>query len=200
MRSHRLAFVAMAMLGIVMTGCVAGKYTGGGWTLTPYDAEGKAIFGGNFQAIDENGNGEVYNYESGEFDPEDTFKGQIQYNDLGAGVAFHGVVDGGYICDSTDNVATFPLSRPSNWSIYGAGYLEGTYTPQPKGLGEGGRFEILVIDNGEPGADPGDEIWVALYGGVLHGYNSDDTPGDPEDDGVFGQLLEGGNLKFNPSD
>ena len=170
MKLGRFAVLSVAVLSL--TGCIAGTYTGGGWTPSPYDAEAKATFGGNFHAIDVDGDGEVFDWESETFDPDDSFKGQFQYNDHGADVAFHGVVDGAYF-STEGNICGAPCDRPSLYSIIGSAYFEGTYTPVPKKIGPGGRFEALLIDNGEPGADAGDELWIVCTSGVFAGYNSD---------------------------
>ncbi|HBY96451.1 MAG: hypothetical protein M5U01_34985 [Ardenticatenaceae bacterium] len=93
--------------------------------------------------------------------------GQFQYNDHAAGVNFQA------------RAASVPLDTCDNKS--GQGWFFGEYTPRPRG--EGGRFEVQVVDKGEPGASEGDWLCITLTGGVFDGYTN---CGD----------LGGGNIEF----
>jgi hypothetical protein len=196
----------MAVLGLTtltLVGCIEGKYTGGGWTESITDPDAKATFAGNFEAIDADGDGEVFDFFSGTFDLDDTFKGQFQYNDHGtADVAFHGTVTNGYLMTDPTFIAVFPADRPSDYNVPGAIYFEGTYRPVGKSEpGDEGTFEVMVIDNGEPGPSEGDTIWVACTSGKFAGYTTDldvFLGGLAWDDDIFGQPLRGGNIQFHP--
>ena len=107
-----LLIVAFATMVVITTGCEEyGKYTGGGWIEGL--CGGKATVGFQIKAY------------------EDCVSGQVQYNDHGARVKFHGEVEG----------------------ILGE-LVFGTATLQPGG--ETGYFEFYVQDNGE-GANAGTE-------------------------------------------
>lgn len=109
-----------------------------------------------------------------------TVKGRLEYQDHrpwknGAGnlasVSIHGSVDNvalveDEVCTQNNNVAIFT----------------GTYSPQPKTLGEGGRFTIMVEDKGKPGPSPEDTFSMKLEGGVFADY-------------AVGGVLAGGNIK-----
>ena len=123
-----------------------GKYTGGGWIESAEDADSRASFGFNLNAIDEDGDGIA-----------DTAKGNLLYHDDAAGVKVRcEVTSGGHIQEGED---TF-------------GVLVGTYTPQPNSLGEGGTFEALVLDAGEGALSGGDSIEIHLIGGVHADYSN----------------------------
>jgi hypothetical protein len=152
-------FVLLAIPTIItmlVVGC-AGKYTGGGHIESATDPDAKANFGFNMHAIDEDGD-----------EWADTYKGQLQYNDHGAGVQFHGEVTYVGILDEESY-----------------GYFEGTYTPQPKNQGPGGIFNAWVYDGGEPGVSEGDVFEIFLWGGVHHRYYN------------WGPI-DGGNIQYHP--
>jgi len=48
--------------------------------------------------------------------------------------------------------------------------FRGKYTPQPKSLGDGGIFTIMVMDNGKPGPSAEDRFEITLTGGVFDKY------------------------------
>ena len=114
-----LLIVAFASMVLISVGC-AGKYTGGGWIEGK--CGGKATFGFQMKSDGE------------------CVSGQVQYNDHGADVMFHGVVES------------------MNWS---SGYACGTANIGPKK--DPGEFHIYVEDNGEPGSmDETDYFWIIL--------------------------------------
>ena len=95
--------------------------------------------------------------------------GMLQFNDHGENIKFHAAIEGVSI------PAGF-LEENSNEGAY-----QGTYTPQPKKLGEGGNFTFFLRDEGEGGlAD--DYVEIYLTGGIYAGYS------------ISGNLA-GGNIK-----
>ena len=152
MRRRVITVIAgLVVLAVFLPGCGPGKYTGGGWIASAVDPEAKATFGFTFFAEDTDGDGDA-----------DTAKGEVQYRDKAAGVAFHGNVEAAVVNDSETPVS---------------GEAAGTYTPQPKTVGEPGSFYIKVVDRGEPGPSNGDEIEILLSGGVHDGYANQQTLG-----------------------
>ena len=157
-----IIIAGLVVLAVFLPGCVdmgTGKYTGGGWIPSAADPEARATFGFTFVAEDTDGDGDA-----------DTAKGQVQYRDQAAGVAFHGNVEGARV-----NKNETPVS----------GEAAGTYIPQPRRAGDPGSFYIKVVDRGEPGPSNDDEIEVLLSDGVHDGYANQQT-------------LGGGNVQYHP--
>lgn len=140
--------------------------TGGGWINSAACGDDtcklKATFGFNLHYTPN---------ETG--DP--TIKGQFQYTDHGGWedfkkVSFHGVI------------AEVPPFNPDG-TVY-EGIYQGSYTPQPKNLGEGGEFKVTVTDNGQFGPSNSDNVKIELIDGVFDGYTNSSK-------------LRGGNIQFH---
>jgi hypothetical protein len=157
----RLRLIA-TMLGLVAFALVAAgchKVNGGGW-LTSSTGEGKTTFAFHGKCV-EGEDGQFLFYE-----------GQLQWNDHGAGVRFHGdvevalgVSDGLETCEE----AATALADTFNGGDDSQAQLNGTYRPQPRGAP--GDFELDVDDNGEPGSN-GDTVCIQLFGGLYDGYTN----------------------------
>ncbi len=150
-----LMVVVFAIVALVVVGC--NDINGGGWIKKSNGK--KANFGFNFKCKGEGlGNAEA--------------SGQLQFNDHETGVKFHGVVDS--VPENTCGGAAKALE----------GHYLGSYTPQPRKLGKGGRFVIYLAakDKGESGPSKGDSFELSLTGGIYDGYSLHGT-------------LEGGNIQ-----
>ncbi len=148
-----LMVVVFAIVALVVVGC--NDINGGGWIKKSNGK--KANFGFNFKCkCDDFGNTKV--------------SGQLQFNDHEEGVKFHGVVD------------SVPYDTCGGLSSEFEGQYLGSYTPQPRKLGKGGRFEIYLEDRGESGHSKGDYFRLELTGGIHNGYSLEGT-------------LEGGNIQ-----
>jgi hypothetical protein len=159
--------VALCILGLAQLACgtedppdppdpgqgpLPAAVRGGGWIPAGEAGEGKATFG--FQLTCDSLTGEV--------------RGQFQYNDHAAGIAFHGVVD-----DQIDG-CTVTLSSASSGSDPAPGY-SGYSTPQPQKARDPGDL-LIALD--EQSCLP-----VTLTGGAHRGYS-------------HSGCLEGGNIQF----
>lgn len=150
-----LMVVVFAIVALVVVGC--NDINGGGWIKKSNGK--KANFGFNFKCkCDDFGNTEA--------------SGQLQFNDHETGVKFHGVVD------------SVPENTCGGLASAFEGHYLGSYTPQPRKLGEGGRFVIYLADKdkGESGPSKGDYFELKLTGGIHDGYSLHGT-------------LEGGNIQ-----
>jgi len=148
-----LIVMAFAIVALALGGC--NDINGGGWIKKSNGK--KANFGFNFKCKGEgSGNAKA--------------SGQLQFNDHEKGVKFHGVVD------SVPNDTCVGLATE-----FEGRYL-GSYTPQPRKLGEGGRFEIYLEDKGKSGPSQGDYFELKLHDGIHDGYSLKGT-------------LEGGNIQ-----
>jgi hypothetical protein len=96
----------------------------------------------------------------GDYPP--TIKGQFQYNDHGGWLSYEKVCFHGVVAD---------LPLPPSDMAYGGNY-EGYYRPQPKTLGDGGRFVVTVQDQGQTGPSTSDYLSITLYDGVFAGYSN----------------------------
>jgi len=138
--ARSLIVMVFAVIALALGGCPGDNddMTGGGWIVTG----GKKVnFGFNFKCkCDDNGIAKV--------------TGQLQYYDRDAGVRFHGVADSLYEGDYDGLLNT--------WE----GRYCGNYTPQPRNLGDGGRFQIEVVDKGKKGPSKEDTLTLTLEGGV----------------------------------
>lgn len=155
------AWIALALiaLGPGLTGC-AGKYTGGGWIPSQVDARAKATFGFNMNAEDTDGDGVA-----------DTTRGEFQFNDRAANVAFHAVVIEGYF--NPEWVWPYGDMLAIYWPI-GA-------RPQAAGL-----VRIVVFDRGEPGGASQDQLYIEVLDGPYAGY-------------LHNAYIGGGNIQFHES-
>ena len=173
--TRQLMMVTLGMAALLATGCSPGKYAGGGWLPsadpTATDRADIATFSFVVKAEDTDGDGEP-----------DTANGQIEYQDRGADVHIHGVVDEG-----ASYAATFTFSEEGP-ILNLLGVAAGTYEPQPRSLGEGGTFEVAVVTfDASTTVSTGqrDFVRIELFGGVYDGY-------------VNQQFLEDGNIEFLP--
>jgi len=116
--------------------------------------------------------------------------GEVQFKDHGEGVAFRGVIDKSVLaikeldfpvtCEKLDGALVsqgifgiLPAVGPVPFDIPPLG----TYTPQPKTLGDGGDLFVMVLDednNVGPGLFPcpagQDALYIQLRGGIYDGY------------------------------
>jgi len=157
--TRQLMIVTLGMAALLATGCTPGMYAGGGWlpsadpeATRPQDRATLSVF---LKAEDTSGDGNA-----------DTIKGQIQYDDRGADVRIHGVVD--------DEGGRFALFVPADCDecfvfSHAVGIATGTYEPQPRSLGEGGTFEVVVAPFDANSGFPA-EVQIELFGGVYDGY------------------------------
>lgn len=166
--------IVFCSLGLMLSGC-SGKFTGGGWIETCAEPENgfSATFSTDEPGCVELDGGKItfgfqFKCEEVECDqllgsndmPYLEGSGQLQWNDHVQGIKFHGVAD----------------EVPGCGVIYGdsgEAWVQGTYTPQPKKIGEGGTFDLKVYDLGEPGPDAGDYIEIELDGGFHGGYEAE---------------------------
>jgi hypothetical protein len=146
MKKKLLYFSPLLIAALLLPAC-NNTVRGGGWIEMPPNAQGvvrKATFG--FQLVCDQITNEI--------------SGSISYKDHSDNIKFFGNADGGPVCN--DQGSGDPMTSE----------FEGDYTPQPKTAGPGGRFRVILKDEGEPGASEGDSITVELNGGVYSGYNA----------------------------
>ena len=146
-----LMILFFVALAFGVTGCNCNDMNGGGSINT--GMEKKATFAFQIKCDDSSGS--------------PVTSGMLQFNDHGKGIKFHAAVD------------SVPINTdlPSSY----VGRYAGTYTPQPKKLGEGGNFELYIEDKGK-GGPSSDYLEVKLTGGIYDGYS------------ISGNLA-GGNIK-----
>ena len=156
-----------------LTGC---KKTTGGGALTGLLYGGKITLGFQMRCKNVAGSGHI--------------TGQFQYNDHTNDVAFHGLIDKPLQAitqaqelelETCEDVDTILADSGISGALFGwvdliqpgSGQL-GTYTPQPKNLGEGGELGVLVVienTNVELDCPTGTKgLIVQLSGGVYDGY------------------------------
>jgi hypothetical protein len=171
---HGCRFVAiLAILLATSVGIVGCKKATGGGKLTGMNGE-KITLG--FQMRCENIADTAY------------LLGQVQFKDHDQDVAFHGVIDrsvraitGGELsatCEELDEaLAAEELQGIFGWfnPITPVPLAPlGTYTPQPKILGDGGDLYVMVVDGDSATATPcpegQDAVFVELQGGIYGGY------------------------------
>jgi hypothetical protein len=175
--------VPVAALCLVFAGCYAGRYTGGGWLPSAVDVDKKATFGFNINIPED--------VESNEDTIPEDARGQVQYNDHAAGVAFHGEIVQGGINERIGAQVCLGLPRGGSCVEFlpDSAYLTGVYWPVPRGQGEPGTFEVWVGEKGKPLGfdDPAEQdfLIVTLTGGTHDGYRNID-------------YLQGGNTKYHP--
>ncbi len=139
--------LSLLLLGLLLTGCLSTKVTGGGWTDLKVCQKSES-------GLLANSNGrckldEVRATFGFQFKCDPVVSGQLQYNDHD-GVRIHGVADSSHHSICTDFV--------------NSGVYEGDYTLQGK-KGPGGTFVVKVEDAGEPGASSGDYFSIKLCNG-----------------------------------
>jgi hypothetical protein len=176
----------VGLMAALLTGCKAGKYTGGGFIQSVAGGKEKATFGFELAGIDATGSGQV-TLESVEIAPgvyANWFlaKGQCTYNDHAAGVQFH------YDCEEMTNYPAPDGSYPSGIHLTsnpagngGAAIFNGPYK-SPAGNGTV-YFTITCID--DDFSNTNNTITVSLSGGPYDGYYNSGT-------------IQGGNIQFHP--
>lgn len=175
MKSSRYVGLLTVLLCAAMSIMGCKKATGGG-TLRGLANQGRITFGMQMRCENTGPDGSAY------------LTGQFQYKDHDNNVAFHAVVDNSLAlftdgeftgtCEDLD-VSLAEQGLEGIFGIFGGivggTFPIGTYTPQPKNLGVGGKIEILVADaipsNILLPCDEGqDQIIVHLIDGVYDGY------------------------------
>ena len=149
--------VGLLMSTLALASC--NDATGGGWLVSATDPNKKAHFGFSFHCKDQDGMAVV--------------SGRVEYKDQGYTVkdqngklqklALHGNMDAKFSITCADVEASFGET----------GSYSGTYSPQPKTLGEGGTFRLTVQDLGQKGRSKEDTFSLILTGGVYDGYSHD---------------------------
>lgn len=158
------SWAIMSVLGLAvasLTGC-AGKYTGSGSIPSVAGDANKATIAFNVQTDgDTDGDGV----------PENV-KGQLQFQDLAAGVRVHGEVRSAGIMPET-------VWIDGIWFPAGTMVFEGPYTSQPPSSGNShlplggkqGDFTVAVYSPQTPGTQGGGEqLYIFFWGGQEHGY------------------------------
>ncbi len=170
-RSRTLPLIAVLLgLSVALVGC--NKTTGGG-SLTGLDGGGKITTGYQMRCDNLGNSGYL--------------SGQIQYKDRApTGVAFHGVIDQSLAAILGEDVTAIvgELVSCEDFGAFMVGQKlvgmfgtpagstsMGTYTPQPKNLGDGGELFVLVDTNGLGCSSDQDRLTVDLVGGVFDGYS-----------------------------
>jgi hypothetical protein len=149
-----VTMAAVLLLAGFATGC--DKVTGGGWiNSSEVTSAERATFGFTARCkttrVDSMPTAVLYD-------------GQLEYHDQGADIRIHGDVEPdefaqapGSTCKEIEDLLDIQLPVAT---------FEGTYRTQPGGLQ--GDFEVIVTDNGEPGALNGDMFDIKLTGAVTH--------------------------------
>lgn len=175
MRKKTWSTLACLLFSAVACGALLGcNPTGGGWIWSLGGAPAKAQFGYAFHVNRQNPNGEAAQV-----------RGRLHYRDRGWTMGGDTVSLRGQL----DEFTIYGLTFDADGGISGTpdfgmttGVYEGDYEPQPARIGPGGRFSVMVIDQGEPGPSAGDSFSITLMGGVFDGYSHSGT-------------LQGGNLQ-----
>lgn len=155
--------ILVAVLALVLASCTA---HGGGW-IASAAGEGKATFG--------------FGINCTQIDAHNIlFTGQVQYNDMPAGVKFHGEIYQPYTVTSAEISCDEEFVTPNP-------IFNGTYVMEPSG--QTGGFNWMVNDHGEPGPSEGDVLIVRVWDGPAYVG----LP-DYENSGVIG----GGNIQIMP--
>lgn len=146
--TNSLIVIVFAIVALVVVGCKDNKINGGGYILKTNGQ--KVNFGFNFKckcgdSVDVYGIPDV-----------SEVSGQLQFNDHEKGVRFHGVAD-----------SVPDICSQNEWM----GEYCGSYTPQPRKLGKGGRFSLYLEDKGEPGYSKGDFFRLKLTDGIWADYS-----------------------------
>lgn len=192
----RCALLAvLSLAAALLTGCNAGKYTGGGFIPSAVKgANEKATFGFELEGVDTTGDGQVTvlsavtgtnifdgmtNYDIAEWA---LAKGQCTYNDHAAGVQFH------FDCVEMTNLPADGSFPSGVWVVPNAtltaataAVFNGPYT-SPAG---NGTVDVTITCIGDQYANTNDTLTVSLTGGPYDGYYNSGT-------------IEGGNIQFHP--
>jgi hypothetical protein len=189
-----LAVVGLA--ATLLTGCDAGKYTGGGFIQSAAGGNQKATFGFELEGINATGNtnGQVTEVAHPVYDPADPTnilyivvwflaKGQCTYNDHAAGVQFH------FDCVETTNLppdGSFPsgvfVVPNADFTAGTAAVFNGPYS-SPAG---NGTVNVTVTCIGDQYANTNNTLTVQLSGGPYDGYFNSGT-------------IQGGNIQWHPA-
>ena len=201
-------YAMLAVVGITaasLTGCLAGKYTGGGFIDSTAGGGKKATFGFNLEALDRDGDGQADMVIESFIDPETgevyvpvvwfTAKGQFNYNDQGAGVSFHTDINETLALDENGRV-----SGDVSWNatLRDDAFADGGITeedliltsmvfsgPYTSKAGSGRALVTLTAKNDSFGSAE-DTIEVSLSGGPHDGYHNAGT-------------IKGGNIQWHPA-
>jgi hypothetical protein len=156
----RLMFLVMAA-ALILSACNA---RGGGW-MESSTGSGKATFGFQINCTEIDSHNIV-------------FEGQVQYNDMPAGVSFHGTIVQPYTSSAASCDGQF-LITPM--------VFIGDYRMEPSG--QEGQFTWSIHDYGEPGPSVQDYLSVRLYEGQAYS-----SPWFYVNTGGIG----GGNIQYDP--
>ena len=150
-------FLGLGCFAMLLTGCPGAYFGGGTGTSTMDGGKVTIAFSGDARDLDNDG-------------LADSVRGQLQFKDHANGVAFHGVLlDAGVVGITRGKFDENGNRVLSQNAMIGTG----TYTPIPRNAGEGGTFELILADFGQPGPDEGDGVTIFLSGGVYDGYLND---------------------------
>jgi hypothetical protein len=144
--------IALALTSL-LSACVDGTTTGGGWIESFEGGGNRATFAFTARCVKDK--------KSGDLVP----KAQFEFQDRAANVALHGTVtsfvgENGPSCDPEGEDST-------------TADMTGTYRPQPKKLSSNvGLFELSVTDGGEPGPSNEDHVCLDLESGAYPGYSN----------------------------
>jgi hypothetical protein len=198
----------VAAIGITLatlTGCFAGKYTGGGFIDSVAGGGKTATFGFSLEALDRDKDGQADQIIEPVIDPETgepayyvvwwTGKGEFSYNDHGAGVSFH--------VDINEQLALDANGEVTDWvgwtgdlrdGAFDDGVLDendiiltgmqfaGTYV---SGAGSGQVIVTLTAKSDSLGSTA-DTIEINLVGGPYDGYHNSG-------------VVKGGNIQWHPA-
>lgn len=207
-KSKRGTYATLAVVGIAvasLTGCLAGKYTGGGFLNSAAGGGKKATFGFGLEALDRNKDGQADQVIEPVIDPETgdlayylvwwTGKGEFNYNDQGAGVSFHidikeqlAIDENGQVTDSVgwtgyprDGAFDDGVLDASDIILTGMQFF-GTYVSEAGS----GQVTVTLTAKNDSFESAEDTIEVTLTGGPHDGYHNSGT-------------IQGGNLQWHPA-
>lgn len=198
-----LTVVGIAVVGLA--GCVAGKYTGGGFIDSVVGHGQKATFAFNLEALDRDRDGQADQVVEPVLDPETgeflygvvwfTAKGQFNYKDHGAGVSFHADINETLELDENSEVAGDVWW---NADLREDAFADGVLTesdlilksmvfsgPYTSKVGSGRVLVTLTAENDSFGSAE-DTIEVSLSGGPYDGYYN-------------AGAIKGGNIQWHPA-
>ena len=191
---HCALLAVAGLAAALLTGCSAGKYTGGGFIPSVAGGNQKATFGFQLEGIDTTGDGQVTEesailgtnifdgFTNIEVETWFLAKGQCTYNDHAAGVQFH------FDCvemTSPPADGSFPsgvfVVPNADLTAATAAVFNGPYT-SPAG---NGTVNVTITCIGDQYANTNDTLTVQLSGGPYDGYYNSGA-------------IEGGNIQFHP--
>ena len=150
MKLRNLAKAALfGLIAVILFGCDAGKYTGGGFIDSAAGGDQKATFGFQLEGVDRDGDGQVDMMVAPDpacpdycFDLWWLGKGQFQFNDHGAGVKFH------FDCDLTTSLPSNGTFPPGMFARFNDDFTAITgfmwYGPYKTGTFDGGQVNVVV--------------------------------------------------------